>query len=408
MKLIMYLRGVRIQDFLDKRSQHLVFLAHVWACSPFLVLWLQDPVIHQKLGDSAISALRPYVWIIFAYLLLRTILAIKDPARLKWEYVFPPIDVLLISSILFVSHRGPLSNLTLLYFLPIIQAASSLNVRWSAFVGALVVGGTIVATLNVPEPPQPGVFTDAAYLSSKELFKEDPINASFRIYFLILMSSLMAYQARLAAEYREKAGVAADRNRIALEMHDGVQGSLITLASQMELIKQIAESDGTRVSTVATQGKEVARAASDELRFLVQRLRSPLLTENFVDSLRQYTHNICSRHDLLLEFLVTGIPVPLGPEVEHAFFRISQEALNNVVKHSHADRVKVEVSFLPHEFRLSIQDNGKGVTESTLGSGLTNMKQRAEQVSAICEVTRSEPSGTLVLTRLRSGKGNPK
>ena len=81
-------------------------------------------------------------------------------------------------------------------------------------------------------------------------------------------------------------------------MHDGVQGHLITIASQLELIGRLAETDGKRTSEIATQGREGARQAADELRFLVQRLRAPALDNGFVPALRQFTHNICDRNQL--------------------------------------------------------------------------------------------------------------
>ena len=102
----------------SSRSQHLVFLAHVWACAPFMIPWTRDPVVHAKLGDPTLAILKPLVVAILACLLGRTWLAWRSPAWLRWHYVFPPLDVLLISLMIGLSHRGPLSTLTLLYFLP--------------------------------------------------------------------------------------------------------------------------------------------------------------------------------------------------------------------------------------------------------------------------------------------------
>lgn len=383
-----------------RRSQHLVFLAHVWACAPFMVLWLRDPVIHQSLGDTAITALRPYVGLILGYLSIRTWLALRDPKWLRWEYVFPPLDVLLISTILYVSHRGPLSNLTLLFFLPIIQASGSLNVRWAASVGAMVVVGTILATLNVSGPP-PDVASmpDVAYQGTRELFQHDPLNGIFRIYFMILMSSLMTYQALIAAEYRARAGVEEDRNRIALEMHDGVQGSLIALAAQLELISHVASQDGERAGELAKEARETTREATDELRFLVQRLRGPALEKGFVAALRQYADNICGRYQLGLEFEVQGEPANLPAEAEHTLFRIAQETLHNVVKHAQASLVVMRVTYKYGGLELEIQDNGKGFDTNLACSGsvgLVGMKERSKAAGGSLEIASQPGVGTTI------------
>ncbi|HSI74206.1 MAG TPA: hypothetical protein VK934_13600, partial [Fimbriimonas sp.] len=131
----------------DKRSQHLVFLVHVWLFAPFLIMWLRDSRIQTVLGANAVSQLQPTILAVVLYLGIRTWLAWKDPPRLKWELVFPPIDVFVVTLILCISHRGPMSNISLLFFLPLIEAAGTLRVRWSALVALMVVTGTIISAM---------------------------------------------------------------------------------------------------------------------------------------------------------------------------------------------------------------------------------------------------------------------
>ncbi|HEY0868300.1 MAG TPA: sensor histidine kinase [Fimbriimonas sp.] len=383
-------------EYSSSRTRHIVFLVHVWLCAPFMLFWLSNTRIQQVLGPVTILRLRYVVAFTLLYLLGRTWLALKNPRWLRWEYVFPPIDVLVISLILLVSNRGPMSNLTLLYFLPIVEASGALKVRWAAAVGFMVVAGMAVATLvgGVPPPP-PG-------MTYEELLKNETLNVVFRLYFLVLISSLMAYQAVIAAELREKLGVVADRNRIAMEMHDGVQGSLISLASSLELIGHLAPRDGQRAAELARESRETARQAADELRFLVQRLRNPSLSQGFVPALRQYAHNICERNGLRLEFIVEGTERPIEAEKENALFRIAQEALNNVIKHSAADGVELKVVFFDGHVDLKVRDDGHGFDmRSTDGQvGLQSMRERAERLGGKVLVNSDPGSGTSVSATL--------
>jgi signal transduction histidine kinase len=374
----------------DKRSQHLVFLAHVWVLAPFLVLWLGDRRVQTVVGQESMGQLRVVVALMVVYLVGRTFIAWRDRPKLRWEYVFPPIDTALITLILCVSHRGPMSNIALLYFLPIIAAAGALNVRWSALVGVMVVVGTIVSTAFGLGTP-----SNLAAESLRELWQEDALNVTFRLFFLVLVSSLVAFQAQIAALNQERLAVAADRSRIAADMHDGVQGHLITIASQLELIQKLANRDPARVAELARESREMARQGADELRFLVQRMRAPALADGFVPALRQYAHNICSRNGIELEFEVVGSGRPLEPDCEAALFRVAQEALNNVVKHAAANAVIVRLAFGVGGTSLLVVDNGCGFDSAAPHSGgLAGMSDRLEKLGGKLSLLSSPEQGT--------------
>lgn len=361
-----------------------------------MLIWLNDRRIQTVLGRHAIEHLRPVVAMTLLYMVVRTWIALKDPPRMKWEYVFPPIDVLVISLILYLSNRGPMSNLSLLFFLPIVEAAGSLKVRWSAAVGLMVVAGQAFSTYSADNLP------NLANVAMAELWRQEPLNVVFRLFFLVLISSLMGYQAVIAAELKEKLGVAADRNRIALEMHDGVQGSLINLASSLELISHVAPNDGAKAAEIARDSRETARQAADELRFLVQRLRGPALTQGFIPALRQYAHNICERRGLRLEFTVDGEERSLHADIENALFRIAQESLNNIVKHADACRVDLSVAFEPEHLRLRVKDDGKGFDPGRIEEnvGLQSMQERVSRLGGSLAVSSMPGVGTEIVAKL--------
>jgi signal transduction histidine kinase len=380
----------------DKRSHHLIILAHIWLFAPFIVLWLRNKGVQNALGADSVAKLQPVVVVIVIYLLVRTWLAWRDPKGLRWEYVFPPIDVAAITVVLCLSHRGPMSSIALLYFLPIIEAAGSLSLLWSGAVALLVIAGTsLSATYGMGAQPQLGAAT------IKELWNDQALNIVFRLYFLLVVANLMTYQALIVAGIKEKLGVAADRNRIAADMHDGVQGHLITIASQMELLTRLAQRDPVRAAEIAKEARDMARMGADELRFLVQRMRAPALAEGFIPALQQYAHNICSRNGLQLEFSVVGTVRTLDPDEEAALFRVAQEALNNVVKHAQAAEVCISLRF-DHDVELVIRDNGVGFVHGSAerADGLAGMSDRLKLLGGALRVESAPNEGTIVEARV--------
>jgi len=380
----------------SRRAQHLVYLLHLWLCVPFLYFWVTDRHIEEILGLQAFDRLRMMVLVLVGYMIVRTWLAYLDPPRLKWWLVFPPIDIALITVVLCITHRGPMSNIAFLYFLPMAQASGSLNVRWSAAVGLMVIVGTAITVLFVDQ-----TVVQAVPANWQEMLRSDPLNVAFRLFILFIISSLMGYQALIAAGYRERLGVAADRNRIAMDMHDGLQGHLISIASQLELISRLAERDGKQAAVIAHEGRESARQAADELRFLVQRMRAPSMASGFVAALRQYSHNICERNGLRLVFKVDGPESTLTSEVENVLFRIAQEGLTNIVKHANAKEVSISLEITETQARLQLRDDGNGFDISKIdsGIGLEGMRSRAKDVRGELTIDSKPQSGTCVEAR---------
>ncbi|HJP83987.1 MAG TPA: sensor histidine kinase [Fimbriimonadaceae bacterium] len=360
--------------------RHLIFLVHLWLCMPFALFWSFVPEVRVHLTETSSRNLLICIGGVFAYLIARTYLAFRPPAWLQWDFVYPPIDVAIVSLFLYTVDSNPLSNIALLYFLPIAEAAQTLNWRWSAAVALMVIAGSILGSIRTP------------------VEQWSPFNVVFRFFFLAIISSLLTMLAKHAADIRSQLRVEADRNRLALEMHDGLQGSLITAASQMELVHQIAASDSKRAAEVASQSRDTVRKATDELRYLVQRLRTRELVGGFEPALRQYASNICERNQLELEFRVEGEPYKLRADVENALFRVAQEALTNILRHAHASAVQIDLEFGMKEVSLAIQDNGSGFTALSNPldhAGLEGMRMRVQECGGIFKLG-SDEEGTRI------------
>jgi signal transduction histidine kinase len=151
----------------------------------------------------------------------------------------------------------------------------------------------------------------------------------------------------------------------------------------------------------------LTQEAVAEIRHLVYALRPPALDElGLVSALHeqvlQYSDQGC--HEQL--HISLEVPAPLPPlpaAVEVAIFRIAQEALTNVARHSHASRCVVRLTLHEHEreLELEIEDNGCGLGSApSHGVGLTSMRERAEEVGGTCDVVPGPAGGTAVQVHL--------
>jgi signal transduction histidine kinase len=133
-------------------------------------------------------------------------------------------------------------------------------------------------------------------------------------------------------------------------------------------------------------------------------LHPPLLDEvGLVSALRWYLDGVTKRSGIETTLEIDPSPFPrLMPQVETAVFRIVQEALTNVYRHSQATHSSVTLSRDPQGIRLEIRDNGKGLNEGTIGFrpgsigvGIGGMRQRVEELGGELRLADANP-GALV------------
>ncbi len=158
-----------------------LFLYHLWACVPFALAWAIWPAVLGVSQDPAeISALRTVVLVAVAYLAIRSWVVLRRP-QWGWQCVWPLVDVLLISVALCLKGSPDRSWLSLLYLLPVTEAAATLELRWALAVGLLSAATYVLAC-------------GAAGLGSLQY-----MYAVFRLFFLVLMASLLTHLARTAS-----------------------------------------------------------------------------------------------------------------------------------------------------------------------------------------------------------------
>ena len=269
--------------------------------------------------------------------------------------------------------------------------------------------------------------------------QSDRLNA-FDDSDLTVMQSL-ANQAAISIEnarlYEEVQRVAAsqERSRLARDLHDAVTQTLFSASLIAEVLPGLWESDPREGHQLLGELRQLTRGALAEMRTLLLELRPAALIEaNLGDLLRQLAESVSGRTGIPVTVSLEGCPLPdLPDEVHVALYRIAQEALNNVVKHAHAqqaevklwcsresknvdvaaggdvteDAVKVaEPEGLREAAResavrvvLTISDNGRGFDPAAVSSdhlGLGIIHERSQAIGAALRIASRPGQGTVV------------
>jgi signal transduction histidine kinase len=204
--------------------------------------------------------------------------------------------------------------------------------------------------------------------------------------------------ARLRTEVR-RAAVAAERSRLARDLHDSVTQGLYSMmlyadATGMALSagKQDVAADNLQ------QLRGIAREAMLDMRILIFELHPPVLEEQgLVGAIQARLATVEARAGIHTDVTVEG-ERRLPPHIEEELFWIVREALNNAVKHARATRVAVALHFGQDFVRLSIEDDGRGFDptdpDHRSGIGLRGVEERAQRINGHLEIVAVPTVGT--------------
>jgi ligand-binding sensor domain-containing protein/signal transduction histidine kinase len=214
---------------------------------------------------------------------------------------------------------------------------------------------------------------------------------------------------RLAAEEalhraEMKSAVSAERSRLARDLHDSVTQSLYSLTLFIEATRELTEAGKLdQAKHGLARGADTATQALKEMRLLVYELRPlALKEEGLIGAIQHRLDAVERRAGVDTSMQVDGeIDVQLPDEVEEALFRVSQEALNNALKHAHASAITVRIGFSGNGgVELEVSDDGAGFNYTDAknegGLGLGGMAERAQSVGAILIVDSEPNEGTRI------------
>ncbi len=202
-------------------------------------------------------------------------------------------------------------------------------------------------------------------------------------------------------QHAEESAAAAERNRLARDLHDAVSQTLFSVSLIAEVLPRIYARDPEQGAQRLEELRQLTRGALAEMRTLLLELRPAALAEaNLDDLLKQLGEAVTGRARIPVEVRTEDVG-ELPADVRIAFYRIAQEALNNVAKHSGAAGAGVSLSgYGPFgSVRLMVQDDGSGFDPEAAGGGqlgLGIMRERAESVGARIVISSAPGGGTRI------------
>ncbi len=241
------------------------------------------------------------------------------------------------------------------------------------------------------------------YYTEPREFPEDVIRLAMA---LADQAGLAIENARLRAQAEEVA-IAAERNRLARDLHDAVTQTLFSASIIADVLPRLWDRNPEECRRRLDELRQLTRGALAEMRTLLLELRPATLAEAALpDLLRQLAEAVAGRARIpvLLSVDTQARGGQLPADVKVAVYRIAQEALNNVFKHSGAQNAAVSLRLRGRELTLTITDDGHGFDPAlaragSLGLGI--MRERAEAVGAQLSVTSAPGHGTTVAVTWR-------
>jgi two-component system nitrate/nitrite sensor histidine kinase NarX len=199
-----------------------------------------------------------------------------------------------------------------------------------------------------------------------------------------------------------------ERQRLAQNLHDAVNQSLFSAGLIAEVLPRLWERDPQEARRSLEDLRRLTRGAMAEMRALLAELRPTTLTDTELgDLLRLLGSAFTGRTNIPVAETISG-DGSLPAETQVAFYRICQEALNNIAKHSNASQVEIELHQTLGGLDLRIRDNGCGFVTGEMPPsghyGLGMMRERAEAVGAGLTITSRLGGGTEVAIHWGEGE----
>jgi signal transduction histidine kinase len=197
--------------------------------------------------------------------------------------------------------------------------------------------------------------------------------------------------------------IADERSRIARELHDIVAHAVSVMVVQAGAAEQVVDDDPAFARTALASIRSTGADALGEMRRVVAMLRDdsegPLRPQPGLDGLSALAED-ARQGGLDVSVSVDGKPQVLPAGLELAAFRIVQEALTNVRRHSGAGAATVSIDYTDDAVVVQVSDDGSGGTDSTEGHGLIGMRERAALYGGRLETTTSAGQGFIVRAEL--------
>jgi signal transduction histidine kinase len=324
-------------------------------------------------------------------------------------------------------------------FVPVVHRGMPEEAFWAAsrfhvgegFVGRVAATGKAIWTVNLAEAGEPRFLRQSFIEAGLGTLVSVPLTARAQVVGVMSLAFLGERPLRVeeiglleaigagvgvavenARLYRQARRIAVleERERIAMDLHDGIIQSIYAVGLTLDTAKITLQS-------APGQSDSAMREAIDRLNSVIRDIRAYILDlqpsrlplDDLAEGLTRLANEF--RANTLIEAELRaddGLGRSLDPGVRSALFHISQEALANIAKHARASRVWLSLRGEDGEVVLQVIDNGQGfdagATATLLGHGLSNIVERGRAIGANVEIASHPGDGTTVTVRLPVGR----
>lgn len=221
-----------------------------------------------------------------------------------------------------------------------------------------------------------------------------------------LQRHLIEYQDLVRLYLRDaRHAVTDERTRIAMDLHDGLVQTLVGLNYKMDMLEQMTDNVSSGINTLLHEVRSQLKNAIEESRYVVFNLK-PIYFEkmDLMPALRNYLKSYEKQAGLSTTLKIVGEEMRIPARAKVFLFRIVQESLSNVKRHSNARHVLVEIRVKKHNLNAVIKDNGVGFNLEKIKQdpmkwasfGVRGIEERAKLLGGIASIESLPGKGTTV------------
>ena len=224
------------------------------------------------------------------------------------------------------------------------------------------------------------------------------------------LALIVANQAAIALinaelyEHAQELAALQERQRLAQNLHDAVNQSLFSAGLIADVLPRLWERDQAEARKSLNDLRRLTRAAQAEMRALLAELRPSAITDTDLGDLLHLLANALTGRVNIPVTVTVAKEIILPTEIQVTFYRICQEALNNIAKHAKASLVEIELKRDAATIELHIRDDGRGFDPERIAPmhehyGLGIMRERAQATSTLLNITSQPGHGTEIVLR---------
>ena len=221
---------------------------------------------------------------------------------------------------------------------------------------------------------------------------------TIRLYKMLVQRAELSLENMRLFEKTKEVAVIEERNRVARELHDSAKQKAFAALAQLGAVNGILDHNIPNARTHLLEAENLVHDVLQELTFLIQEMYPLALKEKgLVNVLDDYVFEWKNRNDINANLHITNA-TPMTLEAEQAVYRMIQEVLSNIARHSKAEQVNISLRFDETALSVTIEDDGQGFdnAQKPNGLGLRTIIERAEQVGGQAAIRSQIGQGTTV------------